>query len=109
MSDLSKYLTPGLISIFEIEVVRLKTELRTNYMEILSLRSINIKQAWQEERNVCIAPNISALLVDYIRDGLTGEIDTGSDSETIYFDEFWTFIRPPGSNSHWVLTTIERA
>jgi predicted lipid-binding transport protein (Tim44 family) len=108
ISHISNFLTPQMNSIFERELGRLKAELNTNYIENISLFSVNVEEAWQEEENDYITTSISASLIDYTKDDLTGEIVSGSDSEPVSFSENWTFTRQKGIGTFWLLTAIQQ-
>jgi predicted lipid-binding transport protein (Tim44 family) len=103
----SKFLTPEMISLFEREIGRLKTEQITNHIENISLRSVEIVEAWQEAGNDYITTLISANLLDYTKNDQTGEVVSGSDTEPVSFNENWTFTRPVGSGN-WVLSAIQQ-
>jgi predicted lipid-binding transport protein (Tim44 family) len=104
---LSKFLTPEMNTIFERELGRLKAELKTNHIENISLRSIEIVEAWQEEGNDYITTLISANLLDFTKNDSTGEIISGSDSDPVSFNENWTFCRAIGSGG-WTLSAIQQ-
>jgi len=108
ISYISNFLTPQMNSIFEREVGRLKAELNTNYIENISLVSVNVEEAWQEEGNDYITTCISASLLDYTKNDVTGEIVSGSDSEPVSFSEDWTFTRQQGDGTFWLLTAIQQ-
>lgn len=106
-SYLSKFLTPEMNSIFDREIGRLKAEFKNNHIENISLRKVEIVEAWQEEGYDYITTLISANLLDYTRSDVSGEIVSGSDTEPVSFNENWTFCRPVGTGS-WTLSAIQQ-
>jgi predicted lipid-binding transport protein (Tim44 family) len=51
---------------------------------------------------------LHANLLDYTVDAKSGAVLSGSDSEAVEFEEFWTFSRPVGPNA-WKLTAVQHA
>jgi len=47
-------------------------------------------------------------LLDYTVDARTGNVVSGSNTDPIEFEEYWTFSRPVGPNS-WKLTAVQQA
>ena len=107
LSYFSPLVTPEMNGIFEREIGRLKVEKKTNHLENISIRSVELIETWQEEGNDFITTLISANLLDYTKDDLTGAILIGSDIEPVSFKEYWTFTRPVGSGG-WVLSAIQQ-
>ena len=107
LSYISKFLTPEMTSVFDREIGRLKAEQIANHIENISLRSVEMVEAWQEAGNDYITTLISANLLDYTQSDQTGEITAGSDLEPVSFNENWTFTRPVG-NGHWLLSAIQQ-
>lgn len=102
-----KFLTPEMTSLFEREIARLKAEQITNHIENISIRSVELVEAWQEAGSDYITTLISANLLDYTKNDLSGEVSSGSDTEPVSFNENWTFTRPVGSGN-WLLSAIQQ-
>ena len=49
-----------------------------------------------------------ANLLDYTVDETTGQVVSGSKTEPVKFEEYWTFTRPVGNNP-WQLSAITQA
>jgi len=79
-----------------------------NRMENISLRESEISEAWTENGADFITVRLHANLLDYTVESNTGKVVSGSDSEPIEFEEYWTFSRPVGPNS-WKLTAVQQA
>lgn len=101
------FMTPEMNATFEREIGRLKVEKKTNHLENISIRSVEVIEAWQETGNDFITTLISANLLDYTKDDDTGIIASGSDAEPVSFKEFWTFTRPVGGGT-WLLSAIQQ-
>jgi predicted lipid-binding transport protein (Tim44 family) len=48
-----------------------------------------------------------ANLLDYTIDETTGQVVSGSKTEPVKFEEYWTFTRPVGNNP-WQLSAINQ-
>ncbi|MBI1824642.1 MAG: TIM44-like domain-containing protein [Nitrospirae bacterium] len=107
ISYLSKFLTPEMNSIFDREIGRLKAEFKNNHIDNISLRAVEIVEAWQEEGCDYITTLISANLLDYTKSDVSGEIVSGSDIEPVSFNENWTYCRPVGTGN-WTLSAIQQ-
>ena len=46
--------------------------------------------------------------MDFTVDETTGTVVAGSDTTPVKFEEYWTWVRPVGSNA-WRLTAINQA
>ena len=49
-----------------------------------------------------------ANLLDYVEVESTGQVLSGSKTEPVKFEEYWTFTRPVGNNP-WQLSAIQQA
>ena len=67
-------------------------------MEIIALSWSEITEAWTEMGQDYITVRLQANLLDYTVDEKSGAVVTGSNSEPVEFEEFWTFTRPVGPN-----------
>lgn len=79
-----------------------------NRMENIALRESEISEAWTENGADFITVRLHANLLDYTVESHTGKVVSGSDTEPIEFEEYWTFSRPVGPNS-WKLTAVQQA
>jgi predicted lipid-binding transport protein (Tim44 family) len=52
--------------------------------------------------------HILASLLDYTVDETNDQVVAGSRSTPVQFEEYWTFVRPVGSNP-WKLSAIQQA
>ena len=78
-----------------------------NRMENIALRESEITEAWTENGQDFITVRLHANLLDYTVDAKTGAVVSGSNSQPIEFEEYWTFGRPVGPNS-WKLTAVQQ-
>ena len=78
-----------------------------NRMENIALRESDITEAWTESGEDFITVRLKANLLDYTIDQKSGAVVSGSNSETIDFEEYWTFSRPVGPNS-WKLAAVQQ-
>ena len=78
-----------------------------NRMENIALRESDITEAWTESGEDFITVRLKANLLDYTIDQKSGAVVSGSNSEPIDFEEYWTFSRPVGPNS-WKLATVQQ-
>jgi predicted lipid-binding transport protein (Tim44 family) len=94
--------------IFQEDIDKLLREKRVNRLENIAVRSVEITEAWQEQGQDYITARIYANLLDYTTNDATGEVVTGSKTDPVKFEEYWTFTRPVGNNP-WRLTAINQA
>jgi predicted lipid-binding transport protein (Tim44 family) len=79
-----------------------------NRMENIALRESEISEVWTENGEDFITVRLHANLLDYTVDAKTGAVVSGSNSEPIEFEEYWTFSRPVGPNA-WKLAAVQQA
>ena len=77
-----------------------------NRLENIAVRNVKIVEAWQESGQDYISTLIYANLLDYTTDE-AGAVLSGSRTEPVKFEEYWTFTRPVGNNS-WKLSAINQ-
>ena len=94
--------------IFQGDIDQLLHEKRVNRLENIAVRSVEITEAWQEQGQDYITTRIYANLLDYTTDDATGQVVTGSKTDPVKFEEYWTFTRPVGNNP-WKLSAINQA
>ncbi|MBI3065721.1 MAG: Tim44 domain-containing protein [Deltaproteobacteria bacterium] len=90
------------------EINELRSRGQQNKMENIALRESEITEAWTESGEDFITVRIKANLLDYTVDHKTGAVISGSNSEAVEFEEYWTFTRPVGPNS-WKLGAVQQA
>ena len=90
----------------EIEASRAKGQI--NRLENVTVRSVEIAEAWQEQGQDFVTVRFLANLLDYTVDEGSGAVVAGSASEPVKFEEFWTWVRPVGPNA-WRLSAIHQA
>jgi predicted lipid-binding transport protein (Tim44 family) len=92
----------------EDDATRLRTEKKINKLDNIAVRSTDIVEAWQESGQDYITIHFYANLLDYTIDEATGQIVSGSKTDPVKFEEYWTFTRPVGNNP-WKLSAINQA
>ena len=97
-----------LMQTWEEELSRLRSQNQQNRMENIALRESEISEVWTENGEDFITVRLHANLLDYTVDAGTGAVVSGSNSDPIQFEEYWTFNRPVGPNS-WKLTAVQQA
>jgi len=90
------------------EIDELRSRGQQNKMENIALRESEITEAWTESGEDFITVRLLANLLDYTVDAKSGALVTGSNSEPVEFEEYWTFTRPVGPNP-WKLTAVQQA
>jgi predicted lipid-binding transport protein (Tim44 family) len=90
------------------ELNQQRTLAQQNHMENIALRESEITEAWTENGADFITVRLHANLLDYTVDARTGNVVSGSNTDPIEFEEYWTFSRPVGPNS-WKLTAVQQA
>ena len=96
-----------LMKSWEDEIAQLKARGQKNRMDNIALRESEITEVWTETGEDFITVRLHANLLDYTVDD-KGAVVSGSDSNAVQFEEFWTFTRPVGPNA-WKLTAVQQA
>lgn len=99
-------LTDEMRRIFQGDLDKLISDKQINRLENIAVRNVDIVEAWQESGQDYINTLIYANLLDYTTDE-NGTVVSGSKSDPVKFEEFWTFTRPVGNNQ-WQLTAINQ-
>lgn len=107
LSVLSPFLTEEMKGIFKEDLDKLLLDKQVNRLENIAVRSVEISEAWQESGQDYITTLIYANLLDYTTDDSTGAVVSGSKTEPVKFEEYWTFTRPVGNNA-WRLSAISQ-
>lgn len=90
------------------ELTSLRARGQQNKMENIALRESEITEVWTENGEDYITVRLLANLLDYNVDAKSGALVSGSNSEPVQFEEYWTFSRPVGPNP-WKLTAVQQA
>ncbi len=101
-------LTEEMQGVFGKQIAAAKAKRQINKLENITVRSVELTEAWQESGQDYITARLLANLLDYTVDDTTGTIVDGSDSAPVKFEEFWTWVRPVGKND-WRLGAINQA
>jgi predicted lipid-binding transport protein (Tim44 family) len=97
-----------LMQTWEEELRQLRARSQQNRMENIALRESEISEVWTENGEDFITVRLYANLLDYTVDAGTGAVVSGSNSDPVEFEEYWTFSRPVGPNS-WKLSAVQQA
>jgi predicted lipid-binding transport protein (Tim44 family) len=97
-----------LMKTWEEEVAQLQLRGQRNRMDNIALRESEISEVWTENGEDYITVRFQANLLDYTVEEKSGAVVSGSDSEAVRFEEYWTFVRPVGPN-RWKLTAVQQA
>ncbi|MBF0560141.1 MAG: Tim44 domain-containing protein [Nitrospirae bacterium] len=100
-------LAPEILNIMRKDLAKMKAEGRTNRLENIAMRNVEITEAWQEQGRDYITAEITANVLDYVTDD-AGRVIEGSKSEPVKFLEYWTFVKPVGPGA-WQLSAIQQA
>jgi len=100
-------MTAEMRQVFQSDLDLLIREKRTNRLENIAVRKVEIVDAWQESGQDFITTLIYANLLDYTTDDISGQVVDGSKTEPVKFEEYWTFCRPVGPNP-WQLSAIDQ-
>jgi predicted lipid-binding transport protein (Tim44 family) len=106
LSTVQPLLTEEMHRIFKADLDTLLRNKQINRLENIAVRKVDIVEAWQESGQDYISTLIYANLLDYTTDE-TGAVLSGSKTDPVKFEEFWTFTRPVGNNP-WKLSAIDQ-
>lgn len=105
LAPVSTLLTDEMRRVFQEDLDGLLRERRTNRLENIAVRKVDISEAWQESGQDYITTLIYANLLDYTTDDASGIVVSGSKTDPVKFEEYWTFTRPIGGTP-WRLSAI---
>ena len=108
LAPVAVMLAPQIRQALQSDLDALLREKRTNRLENIAVRTVEIAEVWQERGEDFITVKIYANLLDYTVDERTGDVLSGSRTEPVKFNEYWTFTRPVGNNP-WRLSAIHQA
>ena len=106
LSPVSGLLTDEMRATLQADADALKAKGRINRLENISVRNVEITEAWQESGQDFVTVLFQANLLDYTTDE-AGKVLSGSDAVPVKFEEFWTFTRPVGPGA-WRLSAIQQ-
>jgi len=106
MTVVKNILTQEMFGILQRDGDKLKAEKKINKLDNIAVRSVEITEAWQEGGTDFITVRIVASLLDYTVSE-NGDVLSGSKTEPVKFEEYWTFTRPVGNNN-WQLSAINQ-
>ena len=107
LSSARHLLTDEMFGILQGDADRMKQEKKINKLENIAVRNVDITEAWQEGGRDFITVKFLANLLDYTVSD-SGETLSGSKTDPVKFEEYWTFVRPVGNNP-WQLSAIDQA
>ncbi|WP_298266858.1 Tim44 domain-containing protein [Geobacter sp.] len=107
LSPVSGLLTDEMKRILQEDVDRLLRDRQVNRLENIAVRKVEVAEVWQESGQDYVTALIYANLLDYTTDDATGAVVSGSKTEPVKFEEYWTFTRPVGNNP-WRLSAIHQ-
>lgn len=107
-SALKNLVGADLMQTWEQELNDQRSRGQQNKMENIALRESDITEAWTENGEDYITVRWQANLLDYTVDTKSGAVVSGSNSDPIQFEEYWTFSRPVGPNA-WKLSAVNQA
>ena len=108
MAPVKNLMTDEMYRGFQEDADQLKAKKVINRLENIAVRSVDITEAWQESGSDFITARVYANLLDYNVDETSGQVTSGSKTEPVKFEEYWTFTRPVGSNP-WQLSAINQS
>lgn len=100
-------LTEEMLKIIQGDTEKLRTEKRINRLENIAVRSVDMAEAWQESGQDFITVRFYANLLDFVENETTGQVVSGSKTDPVKFEEYWTFTRAVGNNP-WKLSAIQQ-
>jgi predicted lipid-binding transport protein (Tim44 family) len=106
VTGIKNLLTDEMYGILQKDADKLKAEKKINKLDNIAVRSVETTEAWQEGGMDFITVKFLASLLDYTVSE-SGELLSGSKTEPVKFEEYWTFTRPAGSNK-WQLSAINQ-
>ena len=106
LSPVSGLLTDEMRATLQADADALRAKRQINRLENISVRNVEITEAWQESGQDYVTVLFQANLLDYTTDE-AGKVLSGSDAVPVKFEEFWTFARPVGPGA-WRLSAIQQ-
>lgn len=107
MAPVKNLLTDEMYQLLQADADRLKAENQINRLENIAVRAVDLTEAWQEAGQDYLTVRVYANLLDYTVDESTGQVLSGSKTDPVKFEEYWTLTRPVGPNP-WQLSAIQQ-
>lgn len=107
LAPVNSLLTDEMRRVFQGDLDRLIRDRQINRLENIAVRNVDICEAWQEQGQDFITTQIYANLLDYTTDDSTGAVISGSKTDPVKFEEYWTFTRSIGGGG-WRLSGINQ-
>ena len=107
LTTIRSSLTDEMFGILQRDADDLKNKKQVNRLENIAVRKVDITEVWQEAGKDFITVRFCANLLDYTVDEASGQVLSGSKTEPVRFDEYWTFTRPVG-NYPWQLSAVNQ-
>ncbi len=107
MSAIRPLLTDEMFGLLQRDADDMKQKRQINRIENIAVRTVDISEVWQEAGKDFITVGLYANLLDYTVDEESGQMVSGSKTEPVKFEEYWTFTRPVG-NYPWQLSAINQ-
>jgi predicted lipid-binding transport protein (Tim44 family) len=107
MAPVRNLLTDEMYQLLQEDAAKLKAEGQINRLENIAVRSVDITEAWQESGRDYITVRVYANLLDYTVEEASGQVLSGSKTDPVKFEEYWTFTRQVGNNP-WQLSAIQQ-
>ncbi len=108
LAGMRDYLAPEMATVLQAQCDRLRAARQTNRVEQLDIRRAEVSEVWQEGGRDYVTVLISASMLDYTVDDVSGAVVEGSRTAVQTVEDFWTFTRPVGNNP-WKLSAIQTA
>jgi predicted lipid-binding transport protein (Tim44 family) len=108
LAPVSALLTDEMKRVLQGDVDRLLLDRQVNRLENIAVRKVELAEVWQESGQDYVTALIHANLLDYTTDDATGAVVSGSKTEPVKFEEYWTFTRAVGNNP-WRLSAINQS
>ncbi|MBA4373768.1 MAG: Tim44 domain-containing protein [Thermodesulfovibrio sp.] len=105
ISAMTGLLTDEMRGIFKEDIDSHLKGKKINRLENIAVRQVEPVEIWQEFGKDFVTVRFYANLLDYTTDDTTGTVISGSKTEPVKFEEYWTFTRPVGNNP-WMLSEI---
>lgn len=107
LAPVAGLLTAEMKEILQADLDQLLRDRQINKLENIAVRKVEIVEAWQKAGEDSITALLHANLLDFTIDETTGAVVSGSKTEPVKFQEYWTFTRPVGPNP-WMLSAIQQ-
>jgi predicted lipid-binding transport protein (Tim44 family) len=110
LAPVSDLMTTDVLTALEQDLARLRELGQINRLENIAVRETSIEEAWQEQGASFITLRFFANLLDFTVNEKDGTVVSGSKSEPVKFEEFWTYRQEcgRGMGSPWKLCAVEQ-